>query len=90
MDVVLYGSDGASEIALNDVSLDENATLTGLVVSNDAGANSNQTLWVVLGVLGTVAVIFAGLMIFSEKARYKIGRFFSETFAGIFGKKKSN
>ena len=90
MDVVLYGKDGASELALADVSLDENATLTVLVASNDASANSNQTLWVVLGVIGTAVLIFAGVLIFSEKARYKVGRLFSEMFAGIFGKKKTN
>ena len=91
MDVVLYGSDGASEFALDDVSLDgENSVLTGLVASNDARANSNNTLWVVLGVLGTVGVAFTLVLVFLKKARYKVGRFFSEMFAGIFGKKKAN
>lgn len=95
MDVVLYGSDGASDISLNDVSLTtengENATITGVVNSNtNAGVNSNNTLWVVLAVVGVIVLAFALVMVFSKTARYKVSRFFSEMFAGIFGKKKIN
>lgn len=94
VDVVLYGSDGASEKSLNDVSLvsdsGDNAVITGIVSSNSkAGVNSNQTLYVILGIIGAVLLVFGIIMIASKKARYKVARFFSETFAGIFGKKKA-
>lgn len=95
VDVVLYGSDGASDLSLNDVSLvSENgneSVITGLVgAKSKTSVNSNQTLWVVLGVIGVLGVTLALVLIFSKTARYKVGRFFSEMFAGIFGKKKSN
>ena len=95
VDVVLYGSDNASEKSLSDVSLNsdngEASAITGLVNDSSAtngGVNSNQTLYVVLGILGVVLVTFVIVMICSKTARYKVGRFFSETFAGLFGKKK--
>lgn len=96
LDVVLYGSDGASELALKDVDLSSDngkaSVITGLVSSNGTSAkvNSNETLFVILGIVGVVLVILAIILICSKKARYKVGRFFSEMFAGIFGKKKSN
>lgn len=95
MDVVLYGSESASDLSLNDVSLvsdnGETSVITGLVgATSTEGVNSIDTLWVVLGVIGVAGVVFALVLIFSKKARYKVGRFFSEMFAGIFGKKKSN
>ena len=94
LDVVLYGSDNASELSLEDVSLADasgnSSVIAGIVSSGSAAngaVNSNQTLWVVLGVVGTVLVVLAIVLIVSKKARYKVGRFFSELFAGIFGKK---
>ena len=96
LDVVLYGSDGASELALKDVDLSSDngkaSVITGLVSSNGTSAkvNSNETLFVILGIVGVVLIILAIVLICSKKARYKVGRFFSEMFAGIFGKKKSN
>lgn len=92
LDVVLYGSDGASDLSLNDVSLStdggEESLITGLV--SDSGAvNSNTTLYIVLGVLGAIVIVFAITLAVSRKARYKVSRFFSETFAGLFGKKKA-
>ena len=50
--------------------------------------NSNETLWVVLSVVGGTLLVLAIVLVSSKKARYKVGRFFSEMFAGIFGKKK--
>lgn len=88
LDVVLYGSSNASEVSLSDVSMtgSGNAELTGLV--SDTGAvNSNSTLSIVFAVIGFIAVVFGIVLIVSKKARYKVGRFFSEMFAGIFGKK---
>ena len=91
VDVVLYGTDDASDLSVADIT-NGGADVTNVAgVVNDAGAsgtNSNTTLYVLLGVLGTVGLVFTLVMIFSKKARYKVARFFSETFAGIFGKKK--
>lgn len=88
VDVVLYGSDGASEQSLVDVSGDDVA-IVGLVSSNAGNVGSNETLWVVLGIVGFVILTLTFVLTFSKKARYKVGRFFSELFAGIFGKKKA-
>ncbi len=96
LDVVLYGSEAASDKSLSDVSLSSNTdtgnVITGLASSSNAGEVSNtdnSTLWVVLGTLAVVTVIFAIVMSVSKTARYRVARFFSETFAGIFGKKKA-
>lgn len=93
IDVVLYGSENASSYSLGDVDLvGENGNknvVEGLAVSDGGGTvNSNTTLFIVLGVVGGIILILSGILIFSKKARYKVGRFFSEMFAGIFGKKK--
>ena len=95
VDVVLYGSDGASDKSLGDVSLVSNSgddnVIVGLVSSKgeEYVAGSNDTLWVVLGMVGTSLVILFIVLACSKTARYKVGRFFSEMFAGIFGKKKT-
>ena len=94
VDVVLFGSDGASELSLNDVSLEgdsgETAVINGLVSSKNETytKGSNSTLWVVLGTVGTVLLTLTIVLVCSKRARYKVGRFFSEMFAGIFGKRK--
>lgn len=93
LDVVLYGSDGASEKSLNDVSLTgsdgEESVIKGIAFSSEnSTVNSNETLIVVLSVVGVSLLTLAIVLIFSKKARYKVGRFFSQMFAGIFGKKK--
>ena len=91
VDVVLYGAEEASELSVADMT-NTNSGVTNVagVVNNTnaSGVNSNSTLYVILGVLAAVVVVFALVMIFSKRARYKVARFFSETFAGIFGKKK--
>ncbi len=86
LDVVLYGTEGASNKSLADVEVNGNEA--GLV-SNKNAAGSNNTLWIVLGVLGGVALILTVVLLASKKARYAVGRFFSEMFAGIFGKRKA-
>lgn len=93
LDVVLYGSDNASDYSLNDVSLTgvngDTAVITGIAnTSANKEVNSNQTLIVVLSIVGVVLVTLTFVLIFSKKARYKVGRFFSEMFAGLFGKKR--
>lgn len=94
VDVVLYGSENASDSSLADVvienSSNDQSQVAGVVnnSANNADVNSNTTLYIVLGVIGFSLLVFGLIMIFSKKARYKVARFFSETFAGIFGKKK--
>ena len=94
VDVVLYGTDEASDVSLNDVesASGDLATfsITGLNENPDSvSVNSNDTLWVVLSVVGVVGLNFSLIMIFSKTARFKVGRFFSEMFAGVFGKRKT-
>lgn len=93
VDVVLYGTEQASEETIADIDIqNENSSQSNVagVVNNSTSdtVNSNTTLYVVLSVVGAVILIFTIVMICSKKARYKVSRFFSETFAGIFGKKK--
>lgn len=96
LDVVLYGSDEASEKSLNDVSLTssdgETAVIEGIAtsVSANSSVNSNETLIVVLSIVGVCLLTLTLVLVFSKKARYKVGRFFSEMFAGLFGKRKRN
>lgn len=98
LDVVLYGSENASEETLNDVSLTDTSgnasTISGVVNAGtdiaNADVNSNTTLYVVLGIVGATILTLAIVLLVSKKARYKVGRFFSEMFAGLFGKKKTN
>lgn len=91
LDVVLYGSNNASTISLSDISTTGSgkADITGLV-QNSGAVNSHQTLYIVLGVVGAVVLTLAIILLVSKKARYKVGRFFSEMFAGLFGKKSKN
>lgn len=95
LDVVLYGSDNASEETLTDVDLSsdsgENSVITGVASSAttaNKSVNSNKTLIIILSIVGVVLLTLLIVLAVSKKARYKVGRFFSEMFAGIFGKKK--
>ena len=88
LDVVLYGKNNASSISIDDVEVNKDSALDGLVSTNDSAANSNETLYVVLGLVGTVALVVALVFIFSKEARYKVKRFFGEMFAA--GKRNKN
>ena len=94
LDMVLYGSDNASSASLDDVAFTDTSggesTISGVASTgvSDDKVNSNETLIVVLSVIGVTILILALVLIFSKNARYKVGRFFSEMFAGIFGKRK--
>jgi len=95
LDVVLYGSDDASKLALSDADLTsdsgENSVITGIAnksVTASSDVNSNTTLIIVLSIVGVALLTLFIVLAVSKKARYKVGRFFSEMFAGIFGKKK--
>lgn len=96
LDVVLYGSEQASEKSLNDVSLissdGKENVIEGIAtgVSSGGKVNSNETLIVVLSIVGVCLLVLTLVLIFSKKARYKVGRLFSEMFAGLFGKRKRN
>ena len=95
LDVILYGSDDASKEALADVDLTtdsgENSVITGVAnsgVATNKSVNSNKTLFIVLTIVGVVLLILFIVLAVSKKARHRVGRFFSEMFAGIFGKRK--
>lgn len=92
IDVVLYGTKSASSKSIADVDTNNSSgdiLDTGMVGNNSTSSATNSTLWIILGSIGGVALIFGLVCIFSKKTRYAVGRFFSELFAGIFGKKKS-
>lgn len=92
IDVVLYGTKSASSKSVADVDTNNSSgdiLDTGMVGDNSTSSATNSTLWIILGSIGGVALIFGLVCIFSKKTRYAVGRFFSELFAGIFGKKKS-
>ena len=89
VDVVLFGSNAASEESLRDVAVGGENGIVGLANSaTDSSVNSNETLYVLLSVGAIILLTLIIVLIFSKKARYKVGRFFSEMFAGIFGKRK--
>lgn len=94
LDVVLYGSENASEESMSDVTLvgddgqvSENVVIQGLAYESSSA--SLGTLWTVLGAIGFYGLVLGLLCVFNREIRYKTGRFFSETFVGLFGKKKS-
>lgn len=91
IDVVLFGSNNASAASLEDISLvgdnGETSVIEGL--SNNGTGASLTSLWILLGAIGFVGVSIAITCIFSKQARYKVGRFFSELFAGMFGRKRA-
>ena len=94
IDVVLYGTQSANASSLEDIDTEASTgdTLeTGLVAESTKGTGTKattKTLWIVLGSIGGIALIFGIICIFSKKVRYAVGRFFSELFAGLFGKRK--
>ncbi len=97
IDVVLYGTRSASTSSLEDIEVESSSgdsLSTGMVQNNsnmgDSSKATNRTLWIVLGSIGGVALIFGLLCLFSKKVRHSVSRFFSELFAGIFGKKKAS
>ena len=91
IDVVLFGSNNASDLSLDDVSLvsadGSAAVITGLAFKNSAASVS--FVWILLGGIAFYFAVLGIVCIFSRTARYKTARFFSELFAGLFGKKKA-
>lgn len=95
LDVVLFGTNNAGDKSLEDIDLDNSseALQTGMVGSVEAGENTSAglgTLWIVLIVLGSLALIFALVLIISKKARHATKRFFSELTAGLFGRRNKS
>lgn len=93
LDVVLYGSENASEESMSDVTLvddtgnpSQSTIIQGLAYQSSTA--SLGTLWTILGAIGFYALTLGLLCVFNSDIRYKTGRFFSEMFAGLFGKKK--
>lgn len=91
LDVVLYGSNQASSASLQDVNLDNGDGTVSVIagLSNSNSGASLSSLWVLLATLGIAIAAIAITCIFSKNARYKVKRFFSELFAGMFGKTKA-
>ena len=91
VDVVLYGTKSASSQSVADLDTNNSSGEildTGMVENQSTSNATSVVLWVILGSIGGVVAIFGIVCIFSKKTRYAVGRFFSELFAGIFGKKK--
>ena len=90
IDVVLYGTDQASENSLNDVEFlngeSDSNFKEGVLKKGNKG--SLDALWIVLAVLLYVTALFLVAFFTNKQFNYHIKRFFSEITAGIFGKKK--
>ena len=56
---------------------------------NSGSGASLSSLWVLLATLAIGLVILGIVCIFSKQTRYRVKRFFSEMFAGMFGKTKA-
>ena len=84
LDVVLYGSEGASSESLNDVELvstseGKASVITGLV--NKKATASISFIWILLAGIAFYFIILGIVCLFSKEARYKTKRFFKELFA---------
>jgi len=89
IDIVLYGSDNASEETKNDIKLavtesGEEQKITGIV--NKKSTKSISFVWILLSGIAFYFVVLGIVCIFSKEARYKTKRFFQELFP--FRKKK--
>lgn len=83
VDVVLYGSSGASEESLNDVELVDStgkaSVITGIAYKQSTASIS--FVWILLASIAFYFAVLGIVCIFSKTARYKTKRFFSELFA---------
>ena len=83
VDIVLYGSDNASEETMNDIKLattetGETQKITGIV--DKKKTKSISFVWVLLSGIAFYFLVLGIICIFSKNARYKTKRFFSELF----------
>ena len=89
LDIVLYGSDSASDQTLSDVKLatsesGETQKITGIVEKSTT--KSISFIWILLAGIGFYFVVLGIVCIFSKETRYRTKRFFQELFP--FKKKK--
>lgn len=93
LDVVLYGTNNASERSLSDIDTQNSSgdiLETGMVGAVQNGENTSAglgTLGIVLVIIGSIAGIFGLVMLISPRARRGVKRFFSELTAGMFKNK---
>lgn len=96
IDVVLYGTNNASEESLGDIdstSSSGDMLSTGMVGAIENGQDSPaglSALWITLIIVGSVGLIFALIMIISPRARKNVKRFFGEMFGGLFKRKNKS
>ena len=93
LDVVLYGTEAASENALSDATFEtKNSSRQSAAIINGALKSENSgsldALWIVLSIIGFVFALGTVAFFTNKSFNYKIKRFFSEITAGIFGKKQ--
>lgn len=81
VDVVLYGSSGASSDSLGDVKSFDGTTadITGIISKKSTASIS--FFWILLGAIGFYFAVLGIVCIFSKTARYRTTRFFKELFA---------
>lgn len=81
VDVVLYGSSGASKKSMTAVSSSSGnqAVVTGIISKKSTASLS--FFWILLGSIGFYFAVLGIVCIFSKTARYKTSRFFKELFA---------
>lgn len=81
LDVVMYGSKGASDKSMSAVasSSGQAAAITGIV--DKKSTMSVSFFWILLGSIGFYFVVLGIVCIFSKTVRHKTGRFFKELFA---------
>jgi len=82
VDIVLYGSNSASEETLNDVELKtvdgKSSVVTGIVSKKSTASVS--FIWILLAGIAFYFVVLGIVCIFSKEARYRTKRFFCELF----------
>ena len=90
LDVVLYGTQGASENALEDVDLASSTVSKSVLKGSLSSSNKGglDALWIVLATLSFVVGLLLVGFFTNKEFNYRVKRFFSEITAGIFGRKK--
>lgn len=81
LDMVLYGTSGASETTKNAVSSSSGKTAVIKGVIDKKSTASISFFWILLGAIGFYFVVLGIVCIFSKTARYRTSRFFKELFA---------
>ena len=93
IDVVLFGTNEASDESLKDINTEVSSGdilasgMTGEKNLKNEPSSGLSTLAIIFIVLGSIAAVFGIIMAFSKKARHGVARFFKEMFA--IGKRKN-